>query len=60
MDTDDLEPKPKPKGPPDLETLSIVELKEHIAALEAEIARAKAVIAAKEASRGSAEQFFKR
>jgi uncharacterized small protein (DUF1192 family) len=60
MDTDDLEPQPKPKAGPDLETLSIGELKEHIAALEAEIAHIKAMIAAKEAQRGSAEQLFKR
>lgn len=60
MDTDDLAPPPKPKGAPDLETLSIAELQEHIVALRAEIARAEAAIAAKQAQRGSAEQLFKR
>ncbi len=60
MDTDDVAPPPKPEGAPDLETLSIAELQEHIAALRAEIARAEAAIAAKQAQRGSAEQLFKR
>jgi uncharacterized small protein (DUF1192 family) len=44
----------------DLSLLSVEELAERIAALKAEIARLEASIAAKRASRTSADQFFKR
>jgi len=44
----------------DLSLLSVEELTERIAALKAEIARLEASIAAKRASRTSADQFFKR
>ena len=44
----------------DLSLLSVEELAERIAALKAEIARLEASMAAKRASRTSADQFFKR
>jgi len=43
----------------DLSTLSIEELDERVAALEAEIARLKEARAGKEASRDAASAFFK-
>lgn len=60
MTWDDLEPrkvKPKPK---DLQPLSIAELNDYIAELEAEIARARAAIAAKQQDRSGAEGLFRR
>ena len=60
MDEEDLLPqrqKPKLK---DLTLLGISELKEYIAGLEAEIARARAEIAAKQKQRTGAEALFKR
>ena len=59
MDIEDLEPrqaKPKPK---DLGLVSIEDLKDYIQLLEAEIERAKAEIARKEAHRQAAGAFFK-
>jgi uncharacterized small protein (DUF1192 family) len=44
----------------DLSLLSVEELADRIAALQAEIARLEAAMAAKKASRTSADQFFKR
>jgi uncharacterized small protein (DUF1192 family) len=44
----------------DLSLLSVEELVDRIAALQAEIARLEAAMAAKKASRTSADQFFKR
>jgi uncharacterized small protein (DUF1192 family) len=49
--------KPKPK---DLTLLGIAELEEYIATLEAEIARARTEIAAKQKQRSGAEALFKR
>lgn len=60
MEDQDLEPlhtKPKPK---DLEAMSIEALKEYIAGLEAEIARANAAIAAKEKHRSAADAVFRK
>ncbi len=60
LDTDALEPrKPKP-GLKDLSPLSVGELKDYIAGLEAEIARAQSFIDAKEAHKNAAESFFKK
>lgn len=60
MDTDDLfTPKPKAQVV-NLEVMGIAELEAHIAALEAEIDRARAVIAAKEKQRKGAEALFKK
>jgi len=59
MDSDDLEPPKKKAAPKDLDIMSIEALGEYIAALEAEIARARAAIGAKEAARSGAESVFK-
>jgi uncharacterized small protein (DUF1192 family) len=62
MARDDDEPAPKPVTllPADLTPLSVDELQRHIAALEAEIARARAAIAGKQDHRSGAEALFKR
>jgi uncharacterized small protein (DUF1192 family) len=62
MAMDDELPKKKPVHElgQDLALLSVEELAERIAALQAEIARLEASMAAKRASRTSADQFFKR
>ena len=60
MDLDDL-PKPAPKlivGEP-LHTISVAELEQRILAFEGEIARLKAEIAKKKASKAAADAFFK-
>lgn len=60
MDPDDR-PKPKPVfsvGEP-LDTISVGELEQRIAAFEAEILRLKAEIARKQASKAAADAFFK-
>lgn len=60
MDPEDLEPrkaKPKPKN---LDPLSIDELNDYIAELEAEIARVKADIVKKSAHLSAAAAFFKK
>jgi uncharacterized small protein (DUF1192 family) len=58
MDTDDLAPPPKPK-PENIEEMSIEELEARIAGFEAEIERARAMIASKKAARGDADSVFK-
>ena len=59
---DDLLPKKKPTHDigQDLSLLSVAELGERVALLKEEIARLEAAIAAKQASRNVADQFFKR
>ncbi len=60
MDTDDLEPrKPKP-APKNLDEMSIEALSEYISEMEAEIARVREAIAAKDKAREGAESFFKK
>ena len=59
MDTDDLEPLWTPLDKPDLQTMSLEQLVEYIAEMEAEIVRAKEVIAAKRDARGAADAVFK-
>lgn len=60
LDSDDLEPlRPKPTAL-ELETLSIEELNDYIAELQAEIVRVQNAISAKQDHRSSAESFFKR
>ena len=59
MDTDDLEPRKPVAKPKDLDTLSVAELNDYIAELQAEIERARAKIAAKEAHRAGAAMLFK-
>ncbi len=60
VDTDDLFPVRPKVQPANLEGMGIAELKAHIAALEAEIERARAAIAAKERQRHGAEALFRR
>ncbi|MFQ5984854.1 MAG: DUF1192 domain-containing protein [Alphaproteobacteria bacterium] len=60
MELDDLEPRAPAPKPKDLESMSIEALHEYIAELEAEIARAREVIAAKEVARSSAESAFRK
>ena len=60
MDLEELEPRRKPAQPRPLEPLSVEELQEYIANLEAEIARARAVIAAKQAHRAGVDSLFKK
>lgn len=59
MDTDDLEPQLKAPAKLDFEVMSIEQLEDHIAALQAEIERARATIAGKQSARGAAESVFK-
>lgn len=59
MDTDDLEPQRKKLKPMDLHVLSIEALGDYIEELEAEIARAREVIAAKRSAHEGAESVFK-
>jgi uncharacterized small protein (DUF1192 family) len=60
IDEEDLVPRNQPKKRKDLTLLGIAELEEYIAALEAEVARARAEISAKQKQRGGAEALFKR
>jgi len=60
MSWEDLEPAKTVPEKRDLEVMSIEALGEYILGLEAEIARAKATIAAKKSVRAGAEGLFKR
>ena len=63
MDIDDLAPRKKPPQihlGEDIAALSAHELEMRIAHLEEEIARCKAAIAARHATKSAAENFFKR
>ncbi len=60
MDEDDLAPRAKKPEPRNLEVLSIEALEEYIAELEAEIARVRAEIEAKQDHRSGAESLFRK
>ena len=60
MDLDDLEPRKQPPKPKDLSGWGIDELEAYIAAMEAEIARARAAIAGKRAQKAAADGFFRK
>jgi len=60
MDMDELEPRRKPAQLKPLEPMSVGELEEYIASLEAEIARAKAAISAKQSHRAGLDGLFKK
>ena len=60
IDTDELEPRKKKPVLKDLTPLSVDELDAYITDLQAEIDRARAMIASKKAFRSGAEAFFKR
>ena len=59
MDTDDLEPLWTPLDKPDLQTMSLEQLDEYIAEMEAEISRVKEIISVKRDARGAADAVFK-
>lgn len=59
MDTDELDPHPRPLAAPDFEMMSVEALQDYISSLEQEILRARAAIAAKDGARTAAERFFK-
>ncbi|MGK9169363.1 DUF1192 domain-containing protein [Inquilinus limosus] len=60
MDPEDLEPRQRKVQPKPLDSLSVAELEEYIAELEAEIARARGVIAGKQSHKSAADALFKR
>lgn len=60
MDWEDLDPKKKAPTARNLEIMGVAELNAYIEELEGEIARARAVIAAKQSARAGAESFFKK
>ncbi|WP_207461106.1 DUF1192 domain-containing protein [Azospirillum sp. SYSU D00513] len=60
MDFEELEPRGTRTSPKDLSSLGVAELRDYIAGLEAEIGRARAAIAAKEAQKNAAEAFFRK
>lgn len=60
MDWDELDPKKKGPDKKNLDVMGIVELNAYIAELEAEIARARAMIEKKQGARAGAESFFKK
>ena len=59
MDLEDLEPTKKAVAKKNLDVLSIEALGDYIAELEAEIARVRAAIAAKQSARDAAHAAFK-
>ena len=59
MDIEELEPRKKLPTPPDLDRMSIEELEDYIASMEAEIVRVKHKIEAKQAHRAGAAALFK-
>jgi uncharacterized small protein (DUF1192 family) len=59
MEPEDLEPRKKAPAPRELDSLSIEELNNYIAELQAEIDRVKAKIAAKQAHLTGAASLFK-
>lgn len=60
MDPEELEPRSKAVPPKNLDVLSIEELRAYIGELQAEIERARAKIAAKEAHRTGAADLFRK
>ena len=59
MDLEDLEPRNKAPKPKDLDALGVEELQAYIGELEAEIARVKEKLAAKQAYLSGADSLFK-
>jgi uncharacterized small protein (DUF1192 family) len=60
IDTDDLEPLKKVPPKKDLDRLSVEELADYITEMEAEIARVREKIKAKQAHQAAAAMFFKK
>ncbi len=59
MDFEDLEPRNKTKKPKPLDDMSVSDLKDYVAALQAEIARVEAAIKAKQAHLEAMNALFK-
>jgi uncharacterized small protein (DUF1192 family) len=59
MDFEDLEPRNRTKKPKPLDDMSVSDLKDYVAALTAEIARAEAAIKAKQAHLEAMNALFK-
>ncbi|MBY6265929.1 DUF1192 family protein [Azospirillum sp. 412522] len=57
---EDLEPRKAKPAPKDLTVMGVAELEAYIATLEAEVGRARAAIAAKQAQKSAAEAFFRK
>jgi uncharacterized small protein (DUF1192 family) len=60
MDPEDLEPRLRKAQPKPLDGLSIAELEAYVAELEAEIVRARGVIAGKQSHKSAVDALFKR
>jgi uncharacterized small protein (DUF1192 family) len=60
MDPEDLEPRKRKAPPKPLDGMSVAELEEYVAELEAEIARARGVIAGKQSHKSAEDALFKR
>lgn len=58
INPDDLDPPRPVAKPADLQGMSIQDLKDYIASLEAEIARAEAMIVQKESHKSGADSLF--
>ncbi len=58
MDFEDLEPRKQPPKPRDLSGWSVDDLNAYIDNLQAEIARAREMIGAKQGHRAAADAFF--
>jgi uncharacterized small protein (DUF1192 family) len=59
MDFEDLEPRNKAKKPKPLDDMSVGDLKDYVAALQAEIVRVEAAIKAKQAHLEAMNALFK-
>ncbi|MBB4267425.1 DUF1192 domain-containing protein [Roseospira visakhapatnamensis] len=59
IDTDDLAPRPVLATPPNMELMSVADLRHYITQLEAEITRAHAMIDSKGGARAAAESVFR-
>ena len=59
MDFEDLEPRNKVKKPKPLDDMSVGDLKEYVAALQAEIVRVEAAIKSKQAHLEAMNSLFK-
>ena len=60
FDLDDLDPRNAKKKPLNLDDMNIEDLKEYVAALQAEIDRVEAKINAKQSHAAAAASFFKK
>ncbi|NBX73312.1 MAG: DUF1192 domain-containing protein [Alphaproteobacteria bacterium] len=60
MNPDELEPQKAKVAPKNLEVMSVGDLRDYIAALTVEMARAEAMIQQKEAHRSGIEALFKK